>query len=257
MARVRREIGRNAVGARQRERGIRLFFGAGLQREHAAMGFAVVAQQHAAVALDAADHDAEARSDLQMRGDRRFVGLCAPRRAAPREALGERAERSEGFGADGLGRRRLEIGRGIGEAERFRARRIAQEAHDREQFVGASGSQHDAAHLRRADVAAAFATMVVDLQVTELFAADFERVALPEHGLLRRRLLRRGAQRDLVLADDGGDRRGFFGDGAADADSQHERGEQAFHRKTPERTHRISPHDAAARPSSCREAYCR
>src|SRR5580658_2923952 len=45
--------------------------------------------------------------------------------------------------------------------------------------------------------------MVVDHQVAAALAPQFKYIPLPEHGLSRCQLARRGAQRHLVLRDDG------------------------------------------------------
>ena len=110
--------------------------------------------------------------------------------------------------ADRFGWRGLQVGCRVADAQGLGTGSIAQEAHHRQQVLRILGFQRLGADLRCADIAAAFAAVVVHLQVVHPLAANFQGVALKQHGLLRRRFARRGAQGGAVLRDDGGESEG-------------------------------------------------
>ncbi len=111
--------------------------------------------------------------------------LALAQRSAARQALGHGTQGVEGLAVDRLGRRGLQVGGGIADAQCLGARGIAQEAQHGQQLRRAGRLQRLAAHLCGADVAGALPAMVVHLQVVAFLAADFQAVALPQHGLLR------------------------------------------------------------------------
>jgi hypothetical protein len=201
----------DALGPGQAQRRARALPRVAGQRQDAAERFAVVAEAHGAVALVGLEVDAIAGGDLEMRRQRglgaaRRAGRRRGRRGALRQAIGEAADRVERFGAGRaahlVGGRGLQPGGGEADAERLGARRLADEAYDRHQRGGVGGAERDAADPARVDEAAALAPVVPDLQVIDALGADLEHLALPEQRLLRRRLLRPGAQRGLVANDD-------------------------------------------------------
>src|ERR1039458_567952 len=93
------------------------------------------------------------------------VGGRTPRRQPVRESA-ERVQRFDArFAVEDLGRCRLNVGGGKAYAQRFGARRIAQEAHHRQQLGRIGGVQSEAPRLAGAHEPGALAPVVVDLQV--------------------------------------------------------------------------------------------
>ena len=73
----------------------------------------------------------------------------------------------------------LEIRRGVTNTERLGSRALAQEAQHGEKLGGGGLGEIDLPGRIPAQVSAPLATIVVDLQVSGLFAADLEHISLP------------------------------------------------------------------------------
>jgi hypothetical protein len=144
-----------------------------MHRQHAAERLAVVAQLHATVSLDALDADAVIGDGVEMRRDLRIALPGRARRRALRQPVGHAAYRIEGFGIERFGRRRLQKCGAIRDAHRLVTRRIAQEAHHRQQFRRIGRRQRKRAYLRRTDVPGPLAAMIVDLQNNPAFRRGF------------------------------------------------------------------------------------
>ena len=148
----------------------------------------------------------QGRFSARRRCARRCAGYSG-RRSTLRQPLGHRADRilnasSATFTAQGFGRRRLHIGGRETDAERFGARRVAHEAHDREQLGRLRCARRHPTDAARLDEAAALASVVPDPQIVEALAAYLDNLALPEQRLLLRCIVRAGTQRRLVAHDD-------------------------------------------------------
>ena len=123
---------------------------------------------------------------FKMRGQG-FARLAATASGRPAgEAVGKLVEGIESFAADALGGGRPQVGGRVGDAQRLGAWRILEKAHDAEQLRRGLRGQGLHAHQAGADIAGAFAAVIIDLQVIAFLTANFQTVALPEHGLLGR-----------------------------------------------------------------------
>ncbi len=194
--------GVDAVGTRQRQCGARLLLDVGRGvGQHAAERVAFVAQGEAALHdLEVVERHAVRTHRLEHRG--RALRRIA-RRRAPRQALGDHAQRIERLGADGLSGRGLQVGGDIRDAQRFGAGCVAQEAHHRQQLRRLRRVvERDAPYLRHTHVAGALAAVVVHLQVVEALATHLEQVARRQACVLCSIGLGCCSQRRLVERDD-------------------------------------------------------
>ena len=73
----------------------------------------------------------------------------------------------------------LEIRRAVTDTERLGSRALAQEAQHGEQLGGGGLGELDRPGRVPSQVSAPLATIVVDLQVSGMFAADLEHISLP------------------------------------------------------------------------------
>ena len=97
----------------------------------------------------------------------------------------------------------LEIRRAVTDTERLGSRALAQEAQHGEQVGGGGLGELDRPGRVPSQVSAPLAAIVVDFQVSGVFAADLEHISLPEPRELGGARARRCAQRRVVLDHDG------------------------------------------------------
>ncbi len=242
----RRQDHRLAARRREEQRGARFFDGrrAG-RREDARPRLAVVAEARRAlleIAVDALEAHAVARGDLEVAGQRGVAqGRLAPRRA-PREPIRHRADRREDLGRVGARGRGAQEERRIPDAERLRAARVAQEAHDRAELGCARLVEPVDAHHRGPHVAGPFVAVVVDLEEARRLAAHLEPVPAPQRRLRGRVVARGVAQHRGILGDD-----------------RHQQHERVHVTRPPKRSRRRRWPRArpSGRPSPCAGSACR
>jgi hypothetical protein len=145
--------------------------------QHAMKQFAVVADSHSTVALEIAHADTELFHDFQVWCEIGEVIIAAGGLIS--EPLGHSGYGVEGLGGNGSRRCRLEIRRTITDAKRLGSWAIAQEAQHGEKLGGGGFGEFDRPSRVLSQVSAPLATMVVDLQVSGMLAADLENVSLP------------------------------------------------------------------------------
>jgi hypothetical protein len=85
----------------------------------------------------------------------------------------------EGLGSHGPRRYGLEIRRGIADAERLGSWALAQKAQHGEKLGGSGLGNLDWPGRIASQVSAPFAAIVVDFQISGMFAADLEHISLP------------------------------------------------------------------------------
>lgn len=173
------------------------------QRDGAAPGIAVIAQTHFAIALDTAYRNAILRRHFQVCRRNSFRLGSLPHRSALRQTFHHAAQRIEWFRGNRPRRHRFQIRGCVGNAQCFRTRCLAQKTHHCQQLWRIFFACGQRPRPARPHIAAPLAAIVIHLQITLPLAAHFHHIALPQHGLLLRRFLGGGAQRRLVLHDNG------------------------------------------------------
>ena len=203
------QSGVRAFQAGEGQRGTGALLGGRCHGQHAAKGFALVADLHAAITFIAGKAHAVAGCHFQLcghgalRATRRRRSKRRPRCQAVRHCA-QRVQRFNAalalhlFGGCGLEPRRRQA-----HGQCLLARGVFHKAQHGEQLGRFVRGQRGAPHLAGPHKACAFAAMVIDLQIVQPLAAHFYHFALAKYRLLKRGFTRGSTQHGAVAGDDG------------------------------------------------------